>query len=82
MKARRGDDRPVAYHPRRPEDPMHQFNAEIARQITESRIAQAEHARAVRGLTRSPRPGRVHARRVLGPIAHPGLALARLWRPE
>jgi len=61
---------------------MHQINAEIARQITDSRIAQAEHARAVRGLTRSPQPGRVHVRRVLGPIAHPGLALARLWRPE
>ena len=36
---------------------MHHLHTEFARQITESRIAQAEHARTVRGLTRSPRPG-------------------------
>ncbi len=61
---------------------MHPLHAEFARQITESRIAQAEHARTIHGLTRSPRPERVHVRRVLEPFAHPGLALARLWRPE
>jgi len=61
---------------------MHSFHAQIARQITESRIAEAEHARLVRGLTRPRHDRRVGARRVLRPIAHPGPALARLWRPE
>ena len=61
---------------------MHSFHAEFARQTTESRIAEAERARAVRSLTRPARiaPGRV--RRLLQPIAHPGPALARLMRPE
>ena len=61
---------------------MHHIHTEIAHQITEDRIAGAERARAARGLTRSPRHGHLHARRLLAPLAHPGLALARLWRPE
>ena len=61
---------------------MHSFHAEFARQITESRIAEAERARAVRSLTRPTHVAPSRARRVLQPIAHPGLALARLWRPE
>ena len=61
---------------------MHSFHAEFARQITESRIAEADRARAVRGLTRSTREPRGRGRRVLQPIAHPGAALARLLRPE
>ena len=61
---------------------MHNLHAEVARQITESRIAEAERARAVRSLTRPDRRARGRARRVLQPIAHPGPALARLMRPE
>jgi len=61
---------------------MHNFHAEFARQITESRIAEAERARAVRSLTRSAPAPRGRARRVLQPFAHPGHALARLVRPE
>jgi hypothetical protein len=62
--------------------PMNGIHAELARQTIDSRIAEAERARAVRSLTRPTgvAPGRT--RRVLQPIAHPGLALARLWRPE
>ncbi len=63
---------------------MHHLHTEFARQITESRIAQAERARSARHVARPRRsdrgPGR--ARRLLQPIAHPGPALARLWRPE
>ena len=61
---------------------MHSFHTEMSRQITESRIAEAEHARLVRGLTRQRRAGRGSARRVLRPLFHPGPALARMWRPE
>jgi hypothetical protein len=61
---------------------MHSIHAEVARQITDSRIAKAEQVRAVRSLTRPDRVGRGRARRVLQPIAHPGYALARLVRPE
>ena len=61
---------------------MHTFHAEFARQTTERRIAEADRARAVRSLTRPDRVARGRTRRVLQPIAHPGLALARLWRPE
>ena len=63
---------------------MHSFHADMARQITESRIADAERARSARHLTRARRSGRGRAlaRRVLQPIAHPGPALARLVRPE
>jgi hypothetical protein len=61
---------------------MHNFHAEFARQITESRIAEAERARAVRSLTRRTRTARGQRRRLLQPFAHPGHALARLVRPE
>ena len=61
---------------------MHNFHAEFARQTTESRIAEAERARAVRSLTRPTRVTPSWGRRIMQPIAHPGLALARLWRPE
>ena len=61
---------------------MHSFHAEFARQTTESRIAKAEQARAVRSLTRPARAPRGWGRRILQPIAHPGPALARLVRPE
>ena len=62
---------------------MHNFHADMARQITESRIADAERARSARHLARARRSGRGRVRRrILQPIAHPGLALARLWRPE
>jgi hypothetical protein len=61
---------------------MHHIQAEVARQMIESRIAKAEHVRTVRGLTRSQRNHSGGARRALRPIVHPGLALARLWRPE
>ena len=61
---------------------MHNFHAEFARQTIESRIAEAERARAVRSLTRPTRAAPGRARRILQPIAHPGPALARLLRPE
>jgi hypothetical protein len=58
---------------------MHHIQAEVARQMIESRIAKAEHVRTVRGLTRSQH---TQSRRALRPIVHPGAALARLLRPE
>jgi hypothetical protein len=61
---------------------MTSIHAELARQITESRIAEADRARAVRSLTPPSRVTRGRARRVLHPIAHAGPALARLVRPE
>ena len=67
--------------PPAPEAPVHHFHAEIARQVTESRIAGAERARSTRGLARSPRAAR-GPRRTPRPVAHRRPALARLWRPE
>ena len=61
---------------------MHNFHAEFARQTTESRIAEADRARAVRSLSRPSRAARGRGRRALQPIAHSGTALARLLRPE
>ena len=62
---------------------MNNLHAALASQITEQRIADAERARAARHATRARRAGRTRdRRRVLQPIFHPGLALARLWRPE
>jgi hypothetical protein len=63
---------------------MHTFHAELARQTIESRIAEAERARAVRSLTRPTRAasGQGRAHRILQPIAHAGPALARMLRPE
>ena len=62
---------------------MHSFHAEFARQTTESRIAEADRARAGRSLTRpTTRAPLGRGRRVLQPIAHARPALARLWRPE
>ena len=70
--------------PRRDDRPMNSIHAELARQTIESRIAEADQARAVRSLTRPTRAARGHGRahRILQPIAHPGPALARLLRPE
>lgn len=60
------------------------IQASLARQIAESRIADAERARAVREQTRSRRSGGGGggARRLLGRLAHPSPPLARSRHPE
>lgn len=61
---------------------MHTLHAEIAMQITESRIADAERARLVRASQRHRRVRARRARRVLRTVTHPRPALARLVHPE